>query len=170
MLQLYPELPGSQEFRPWKSSSFFSLSLSLENSASARLRRSCRSHTSTFTQGLHARTDALFCAFFFSFFMDLLGNTHIKKKKIMADRSRRERRGGRGHNRRGSGLARNARQQTRPDTYRRPVALSAFFFFSPPLSSPPPCLFTSSLLFLFHFLRPASFPPSAGSCPAERGH
>lgn len=72
MLQLYPELPGSQEFHPWKSSTFF-LSLFLPLGLSGKFcklsaHRSCHSHMSTFTQGLHARTDTQFCSFVLFFF------------------------------------------------------------------------------------------------------
>lgn len=47
MLQLYPELQGSQEFHPWKSSLSFSLWKILQALSSSQL---LFTHTSTFTQ------------------------------------------------------------------------------------------------------------------------
>lgn len=58
MLQLYPELQGSQEFHPGKSSLFF---LSLENSASTPLIAAAVHTHIHFHTVLHVKTDTVFC-------------------------------------------------------------------------------------------------------------
>lgn len=60
VLQLYPELQGSQEFHPWKSSLSFSPSRSLENSASTRLYTAAVHTHIHFHTVVHTKTDMVF--------------------------------------------------------------------------------------------------------------
>lgn len=125
VLQLYPELQGSQEFHPWKSSLSFSPSRSLENSASTRLYTAAVHTHIHFHTVVHTKTDMVFSS---ESFCPLFSPPPRRKNPFPPPwcpmwagpwswqaRPSQQRRGGWGHRIGGSGLARNAWQQTRPD-------------------------------------------------------
>lgn len=133
MLQLYPELQGSQEFHPWKRS-LFSVSLALENSASTPL----------FTAALHTHplSRSLTCEDRHSILQNfaphhlyprqfpLVGQSQQQTQPSLelVEQTKSAAQGWLGSSRRGSGLARNAWQQARPDMYRLIPSLYPLFF------------------------------------------
>lgn len=156
-LRLYPELQRSQEFHPWKSSfpSFF------EKFCKRSPRRSCRSHTRLLSHS-RMRRQTGYSAQPSSTPPPLpwaSPNSKYNHPWSRLEQTKSAAQGWPGSSLRGSGLARNAWQRTRPNMHRLFLHPTQFFFLSLPFYSP----FLHSLLSTRVIL--PSLPPSDHSCP-----